>query len=112
MRLGQLYEIMKIKNIPMDANLQSDSGWECGATGMNCAYYNRQKNIIVFTQNLSEYETYYNSKEWELIFGIPFKEIDKIRNKHVNTSGFVNEVECNYEIDKLIEKYINNGGKE
>ena len=34
-----LKKVMEEHNIPDDAKLMSDSGWECGATNMNGIYY-------------------------------------------------------------------------
>ena len=50
MTFGQLYNIIVDNNIPDDAHLMSDSGWECNATEMNGVYYDKFKKLIVFTQ--------------------------------------------------------------
>jgi hypothetical protein len=55
MTLGKLKEILEKNNIPDNAILMSDSGWECDATDMNGIYYNKEKNIVVFTQGYDEY---------------------------------------------------------
>ena len=50
MTFGQLLDIFEKNNVPKDAKLLSDSGWECGATQMNGIHYNAEKNIVIFTQ--------------------------------------------------------------
>lgn len=45
-------------NIPKNVHLLSDSGWECDATEMCGVYYNEKQNVIIFTQEISEYERY------------------------------------------------------
>ena len=42
----------------------SDSGWECCATDMDGVYYNKLKNVVVFTQEISKYNRYYGSNNW------------------------------------------------
>ena len=64
MTAGELFNIFKQNGIPNDAILMSDSGWECDATDMDGIYYNKQKNTVVFTQDISEYDDYYKSCEW------------------------------------------------
>ena len=65
MTYKELKEIFTKNNIPEDAHLMSDSGWECCATDMNGIYYNNESNTIVFTQSLSKYETHYiEEKGW------------------------------------------------
>ena len=49
---GKLEKIIKKYNIPSDVVFYSDSGWECGETDMCGLFYSREKNTIVFTQNL------------------------------------------------------------
>ncbi len=56
MTVKELKQILTANNIPEDARLMSDSGWECGATDMDGVYYNPKENIVVFTQ---EYEYNY-----------------------------------------------------
>ena len=43
MTAGELINIFKQNNIPNDAILMSDSGWECCATDMDGIYYNKLK---------------------------------------------------------------------
>lgn len=67
MRLNTLLKLINKYNIPDDALLESDSGWECGATEMDGAYYNRKLNVIVFTQYVSENDSYFNELDWEIL---------------------------------------------
>ena len=64
MTVKELNRILTANNIPEDALLMSDSGWECGATDMDGVYYNSKENIIVFTQYFSEFETYEKKADW------------------------------------------------
>ena len=64
MTVGELFNIFRQNNIPNDAILMSDSGWECSATDMDGVYYNKLKNIVVFTQQISKYDRYYESNDW------------------------------------------------
>ena len=50
MTAKELKEKLSKYNIPDDAILMSDSGWECDATDMDGIYYNEKENIVVFTQ--------------------------------------------------------------
>lgn len=45
-----LKKIVKENEIPEDATLFSDSGWECGSTEMNGVFYSAEVNAIIFTQ--------------------------------------------------------------
>ena len=72
MKFNELCEIIEQNNIPKDVELLSDSGWECDATSMNGVYYNKEENVIVFTQCCGEYEDYdkrchHNSKYIALV---------------------------------------------
>ena len=64
MTAGELINIFKQNNIPNDAILMSDSGWECFATDMDGVYYNKLENTVVFTQKISKYDRYYGSDGW------------------------------------------------
>ena len=55
MTFGKLKEILEKNNIPDNAILLSDSGWECDATDMDGIYYKREENIVVFTQGDDKY---------------------------------------------------------
>ena len=65
MNFGKLKEILEKNNIPDNAILLSDSGWECDATDMDGIYYNKEKNIVVFTQGDDNYNPK-NHREWPL----------------------------------------------
>lgn len=68
MTVGKFVQILKENNIPEDAVMLSDSGWECSATDMDGVYYNRETNKIVFTQIGGEYDhNYYNKSAWQLL---------------------------------------------
>lgn len=54
--VNDLIEIMKKNNIPMDAKLTSDSGWECGATDVSSVFYDKDKNEIVLCQDYPNLE--------------------------------------------------------
>lgn len=49
MTFDKLAELMEINKISGDAFLESDSGWEGCSTYMEGAYYNKKKNVMVFT---------------------------------------------------------------
>lgn len=68
MTFEQLNKIIKENNIPENVHLLSDSGWECDATEMDGIYYNKNENVIVFTQEYDEYgkyETKHNA-DWKI----------------------------------------------
>lgn len=50
MRFDILQNLIEKYNIPSNVKLLSDSGWECDATEMDGIWYNREQNIIIFTQ--------------------------------------------------------------
>lgn len=64
MTVKELNRLLTANNIPEDAILMSDSGWECGASDMDGVYYNSKENIIVFTQYFSEFEKYEKKADW------------------------------------------------
>lgn len=74
MTVGKLTQIIKDNNIPEDAVMLSDSGWECSATDMDGVYYNKETNKLVFTQVGDQYDHYYNKPEWKLLYS---KEAEK-----------------------------------
>lgn len=63
MTYGLLKQIFEENNIPDDAKLMSDSGWECDPTEMDGIYYCEEDNEVVFTQG-SLYDSYYASEDW------------------------------------------------
>ena len=58
MTFEKLSKLIEKYNIPKNVHLLSDSGWECWESEMCGVYYNREENIIIFTQNISKYERY------------------------------------------------------
>ena len=67
MKLNNLLKLINKHNISDDVLLQSDSGWECGATDMDGVYYNRKLNIIVFTQYVDTSDYYFSELDWETL---------------------------------------------
>ena len=67
MTIGKFTKILKDNNIPEDAVMLSDSGWECSATDMEGIYYNQDTNKLVFTQSGDKYEYYYYKPTWKLL---------------------------------------------
>ena len=67
MKLNNLLKLIDKHNSPDDVLLRSDSGWECDATDMDAVYYNRKLNVIVFTQYVSENDSYFNELDWEML---------------------------------------------
>ena len=68
MTVGRFAQIVKENNIPEDAIMLSDSGWECSATDMEGVYYNKEKNKLVFTQDGNKYDyRYYDDPLWQLL---------------------------------------------
>ena len=68
MTIGKFTKILKDNNIPEDAVMLSDSGWECGPTDMNGVYYNKETNELMFTQQGNKYENnYYDKPAWQLL---------------------------------------------
>ena len=72
MTYAELTKLFEDNDIPKDAKLQSDSGWECCATDLERAYYNRKTNTVVFTQHFSEW--YDNSAKWKRLAFIDGKD--------------------------------------
>lgn len=50
MNFEKLNALIDKYNIPSNVRMMSDSGWECDATDMDGVYYNKEQNILVFTQ--------------------------------------------------------------
>lgn len=79
MTVEKLLNIFQINNIPGDANLESDSGWECGPTDMDGIYYNKSENRVVFTQGYGEDN--YCEPEWSLIYKEKSDFSENVNNK-------------------------------
>ena len=58
MTFERLNNLINKYNIPKNVHLLSDSGWECSETEMCGVYYNKEQNVIIFTQEISEFEKY------------------------------------------------------
>ena len=68
MTFKKLKQIFIENNIPENVILKSDSGWECDPTDMDGVYYNKEDNIVVFTQGY-EYNNYASQErmpDWKL----------------------------------------------
>lgn len=68
MTFKKLKQIFIENNIPEDVILKSDSGWECDPTNMDGIYYNREDNIVVFTQGYkyNNYASQEGMPDWKL----------------------------------------------
>lgn len=64
MTIEKLNRILKENNIPKDAVLMSDSGWELWATDTDGVYYNAEDNIVVLKPECNEEDYYGESSEW------------------------------------------------
>lgn len=60
MTFVKLKELVKKYNIPEDAILFSNSGWECGATEIDALYYSPSKNEIHLVPIVCGQERDYN----------------------------------------------------
>lgn len=70
MTIEKLNRILRSNNIPADATLMSDSGWEICATDTDGVYYRVKDNTIVLTQDYDN--SFYNDNpDW-----IKLKEIE------------------------------------
>lgn len=74
MTFKKLTKIIIDNNISEDVELQSDSGWECGETDMDGVYYNKKENLIIFTQEENEYQSYSRDKDF---VGLNKKEVEE-----------------------------------
>ena len=68
MTFKKLKQIFIENNIPENVILKSDSGWECDPTDMDGIYYNKEDNIVVFTQGYeyNNYASQENMPDWKL----------------------------------------------
>lgn len=94
MTLGQLNKLMTEHNIPEDATLMSDSGWECSATDMDGIYYNPTDNVVVFTQSAGAWVTYHQDSDWKLIFQRPEDLVEQLKLVEEGV----------YEMDEIVKK--------
>ena len=58
----QLSQYINENNIPENVKLLSDSGWECGETGIRAVYYNEFENVLFLYQD-KERDIYTNDIE-------------------------------------------------
>lgn len=63
-----LNKVVSNNGIPEDAELRSDSGWECSDTEISMIYYNSKTNVLMLTREYGNYETYDNSEDWKLLY--------------------------------------------
>lgn len=68
MTYKELKDIIEKNNIPENVKLQSDSGWECDPTDMDGVFYNKSKNIIIFTQGCWQSDEYFNKPGFITLF--------------------------------------------
>lgn len=68
MILSVLNKIVSYNNIPEDAELRSDSGWECSDTEIDMVYYNSKTNVLMLTRKYGNYDTYEKSEDWKLLY--------------------------------------------
>ena len=73
-----LSKIIEKNNIPKDVKLMSDSGCECNETEMNGIFYNKDKNVLIFTQNGDQYDSEFEKDGFVCIHG----ELKDFRDKH------------------------------
>lgn len=52
--IGQLIALFKKYNIPMDAEVEMDSGWECGPVECNDVFYLIPENRVFITSEGQE----------------------------------------------------------
>ena len=64
-----LTKIIEENNIPQDFKLMSDSGWECGETEMDGIFYNKEKNVLIFTQEGNKYDGWHLKDGWVCVYG-------------------------------------------
>lgn len=67
MTLGKMLNILQENNVPKNATLMSNSGWECDATDMDGIYYNKNLNTVIFTQG-SKYEEDCGYNGYDLLY--------------------------------------------
>lgn len=64
MQIKTLIKKIEKYNIPLDAEIETDSGWECSATEVTDIYYNKNENIVVLTRDDYTVKDYYRDEEW------------------------------------------------
>ena len=64
MTFGKLVAILEKNGISKEAEIVSDSGWECCATDTDGVYYCKEENTVILTQG---WYTCYESEEYKNI---------------------------------------------
>lgn len=67
MTFEKLAILIEEHDIPKDATLESDSGWECGPTDMDGVYYSAEQNTIMFTQTFDRSPYYRENEGWKAL---------------------------------------------
>lgn len=108
MTYKELKEIFTKNNIPENAQLMSDSGWECCATDMDGIYYNKESNTIVFRRNISKYESHYTKENgWIALSKLSYKTSYKTDKKDFIFDEDEFEVFCEYKGYTILEARLN-----
>ena len=64
-----LTKIIEENNIPKDVKFMSDSGWECCETEMDGIFYNKEENILIFTQKGDQYDSWFKKHGCMCVYG-------------------------------------------
>lgn len=64
-----LTKIVEENNIPKDVKLMSDSGWECSESEMDGIFYSKEENILIFTQDGDQYDSWYKKPGYVCVYG-------------------------------------------
>ena len=67
MKINELLSLLNKHKIPLNADIQNDSGWECDATDVGGVYYNEVTNTVVLTQEIYVGDIYYGAKGWIVV---------------------------------------------
>lgn len=84
MTLELLNKIYEENNIPKDALLMSDSGWECSASDMDGVFYSKEHNTVFITQgSWSEVAHGYNNDPGDcVLIYVPDKDLNGFVNMY------------------------------
>lgn len=66
MNVNILISFLIRNDIPLDAEIMTDSGWECDATEVDMIYYNSKTNVVVLTRNCQRHN-YRDNNDWTLL---------------------------------------------
>ena len=116
--INDIVKILSDKNIPSDARIMSDSGWEGDATDMDGVFYSRETNELVFNQGgiyeVIDYflytkkvlqkmgyfsKTYVKGEGWELVYDSSLS--------HYSEEKLIKEIEEGKK--SLLERYAEKG---